>query len=241
MDGAPTPLRGTLATAGGVVGWAFTDAHLGDLGASVGDDDRLALEQSVAPLPWVMVHQVHGDGVLDLTGNQPLPVAATTGALADVEADAIVIDRPGVVVAVRSGDCAPLLLVGSGPVVAAVHAGWRGLVAGVVEAAVATMGVPVTEALLGPCIWPCCYAFGEADLARAEARFGPAVRGRTADGQLALDVPVAVDAALAAAGAPGATRVGGCTGCGVLPMFSHRVRAESGRQAGAVWIETAHV
>jgi polyphenol oxidase len=237
MEPPARPLRGLVAVAGGTAGWAFTTAEDGDLAATVTDDDRHHIEQSVVPRRWVMAHQVHGADVLTLTGDVPLPSVAAPGAIVSVNADAIVTDHRRVAVAVRTGDCAPVLLVGDGPVVAAVHAGWRGLVAGVIEAAVQAMGVPVTRAFLGPCIWPCCYAFGAVELATVEERCGATVRARTGEGAMALDVPAAVDAALALAGAPAAERVGACTGCGQPPMFSHRVRRESGRQAGVVWID----
>jgi polyphenol oxidase len=236
---SPTPSawRGALHVPGGTVGWAFSTAADGDLGAEVDDALRHQRQQAIVAKRWVMAHQVHGADVVDLTGGASLPAIAQPGAIADVEADAIVTDGPDLAVAVRIGDCAPLLLVGAGPVVAAVHAGWRGLVAGVVETAVATLGVPVEHALLGPCIGACCYAFAEADLAPVADHFGQVVRATTTEGAPALDVPAAVDAALMRAGAPRAERIGGCTGCGSPEMFSHRVRHQTGRQAGVVWIE----
>jgi copper oxidase (laccase) domain-containing protein len=121
--------------------------------------------------------------------------------------------------------------------VAVVHAGWRGLAAGIVRRAVdavAALGGPVTHTVLGACIGPECYEFGEDDLAVVVAATGPAARGRTALGGTALDVPAAVTAALVAAGAPEPLRLGGCTAC-EPGWFSHRARGESGRQALVVW------
>jgi polyphenol oxidase len=241
MEPAAPSLRGQVTVVGGTVGWAFTAAHDGDLAATVPDDVRHQVEQSVVALRWVMTRQVHGAAVLRLTGSDELPSgvspADSPGTIAGVDADAIVTDRPGLAVAVRTGDCAPLLLVGDGPVVAAVHAGWRGLVAGVVESAVASLGVPVHRALLGPCIGPCCYAFGADDLAAVEGRFGAGVSSETRHGAVALDLPATVTAALLQAGVASADRIGSCTGCGEPRMFSHRIRAEAGRQAGVVWID----
>jgi polyphenol oxidase len=232
-----TPARGSFTVAGGTVGYAFTSAEDGDLGLEVDDATRHARQQAVAPMPWLMAHQVHGAAVLRRMGDASTP-APSPGAIAERAADAIVTDQAGLAVAVRVGDCAPVLLAGAGPVVAAVHAGWRGLVAGVVETAAAAMGVRVERALLGPCIGPCCYAFGEPELTEVAERFGASVTVRSDTGRTALDVPAAVNAALASAGAPAAERVGGCTGCGSPPrMYSHRVRQEPGRQAGVIWIE----
>ena len=113
---------------------------------------------------------------------------------------------------------------------AAVHAGWRGLVAGVVEAAAGAMsdlGATSVVGALGPCIHPCCYEFSEPDLARLAAALGSAVRGRTADGRPALDLPAAASAAMARAGVKEVGGVDRCTGCGG-GLFSHRVRAGGG-------------
>src|SRR5205823_3347186 len=101
-------------------------------------------------------------------------------------------------------------------VVAAVHAGWRGLAAGVLEAAVGevrqrTSG-PV-RAVLGPCIHPECYEFSPADLEPIAARLGPGVVGKTSRGEPALDVPRAVRLALAGAGVTDVTDVEVCTAC----------------------------
>src|SRR5205085_1070207 len=106
-------------------------------------------------------------------------------------ADASVSAGEGAVLSVLTADCGPVALVAPG-VVAAVHAGWRGLAAGVLEAAVGevrqrTSG-PV-RAVLGPCIHPECYEFSPADLEPIAARLGPGVIGKTSGGEPALDVP----------------------------------------------------
>jgi polyphenol oxidase len=106
-------------------------------------------------------------------------------------------------------------------------------VAAAVEAMV-DLGASAIEGALGPCVHPCCYQFSEKDLAGLVGAFGPEVRGRTADGRPALDVPAAVGAALAGAGVTMADQIARCTGCGG-GLFSHRVRAEPERQAMIVW------
>ena len=131
----------------------------------------------------------------------------------------------------------PVALVAPG-VVGAVHAGWRGLAAGIVEAAVAALrhrsSGPV-RAVLGPCIHPECYEFSPGDLEPIAARLGPGVIGTTAGGRPALDVPRAVRLALAGAGVTDVADVGVCTACSA-DHFSHRARGETERQALVAWL-----
>ena len=90
------------------------------------------------------------------------------------------------------------------------------------------------HALLGPCIRPGCYEFGADDLAQVARRLGDGVRGTTATGAPALDVPAAVRAALGRVGVVEVDDVGICTACSPV-HFSHRARRELGRQALVVW------
>ncbi|MDZ7734055.1 MAG: laccase domain-containing protein [Acidimicrobiia bacterium] len=133
---------------------------------------------------------------------------------------------------------APIVLVAEEGVVATIHAGWRGLLAGIVTAgvrAVRTAGGRTITAVLGPCIHRECYEFGPADLQRLEGRLGATVRASTAAGRPALDLPAAVRAALVAEGIDRLEDVDRCTGCD--PSFhSHRVRGDTGRQATLAWI-----
>jgi hypothetical protein len=185
--------------------------------------------------------QVHGAEVVAIagsgdrasTGPGPWPtVAVFAGA-----GDSLVSDAASGALAVLTADCASLALGSEEGVFAAVHAGWRGLSEGVVEASVATMramGATEVAGALGPCVHPCCYEFSDGDLARVAAVHGDAVRGRTSTGRPALDLPAAVSAALAAAGATETVGVDACTGCGG-GYFSHRARGDTGRQALVVW------
>ena len=180
------------------------------------------------PEAWTCLHQVHGAGVHVAVGPQP------PGRLP--QADASVSAEAGAVLSILTADCAPVALVAPG-VVGAVHAGWRGLAAGVVEAAVTRVteraGRP-PAAVLGPCIHPCCYEFSPGDLALVSGRLGPGVEGRTAAGNLALDVPAAVRLALHGAGVEEITDLGVCTACSSR-HFSHRRDGRTGLQAMLVW------
>ncbi len=121
----------------------------------------------------------------------------------------------------------------------AVHAGWRGLLAGVLPATVEQMralGATEITAWLGPCIRPRCYEFGADDLAVVAQRLGEEVRATTAWGTPALDVAAGVRRSLAEAGVASIIDSGVCTACSPV-HFSHRARGDVGRQAAQVWLE----
>lgn len=207
----------------------FTDTTDGSF--ALGEPAEL-LEQrrrAVTDLPVTWLTQVHGAGVVDV--DRP-------GEGAGVSADAAVTAVAGAALAVITADCAPLVLA-SDRAVAAVHAGWRGLVAGVVGEAVrglAEHGQGPVRAWLGPCIRARCYEFGAADLDAVAEVLGDTVRGRTAWGTPALDVSAAVAVALDAAGVTDLVDTGVCTACSPV-HFSHRARGDRGRQAAFVWLE----
>lgn len=211
-----------------VVRWRFTDASDGDLAAgSAGVGGRRA---SVVDLPWTWLRQVHGARVVTVT--QP---AACAGA----EADAAVTARPGLALAVGVADCAPVLLRGDGAF-GVVHAGWRGLAAGVVGNAVSALrdlGVSDLTAVVGPCIEAGCYEFGAADLDEVVAVLGDGVRSATAAGRPALDVRAGVLAALASAGVTEVDIDPRCTAC-EPDLWSHRGASDPQRQVLVAWMES---
>lgn len=164
---------------------------------------------------WSVVKQVHG------------AVAVRAGLPGDLrDADALWTDDPGFTLAVMSADCVPVLVATHGRVGLA-HAGWRGLVGGIVEAAVeAVGGAPVVFA--GPAIGPCCYEVGD-DVARLfRSRFGAGIE---ASGRR-LDLWAAAEAAAMQAGASSFRAARVCTSCHPELFFSHRRdRGHTGRQA----------
>jgi hypothetical protein len=202
---------------------ANVDENRGRIGAALGGPGS-------DPAEWISLHQVHGARVY------PSDVAGPTASRPAPEADAAVSAESDAVLSVLTADCAPVALVAPG-VVGAVHAGWRGVLAGVLEAAVAEIrrrsDGPIT-AVLGPCIHPECYEFSAADLEPIAARLGPEVAGETAAGQLALDLPVAVALALTEAGVTDITDIGVCTACSA-DHFSHR---RDGRLHGVTGLQT---
>ena len=177
---------------------------------------------------WTVLHQVHGPRVVVV--DQP---GGSTGE----SADAAVTAKPGAALAVLTADCAPIGLASPEGVLGVVHAGWTGLRAGVVESAVTTMrrlGATRIEAVLGPCIHPCCYTFGDEELQDMTARYGQSVRARDRYGSPALDLPAAVHVALHNAGARLVGDVGSCTGCSGR-YWSWRRSSTTRRQATVVW------
>jgi copper oxidase (laccase) domain-containing protein len=185
-----------------------------------------------------MVDEVHGTEVYaaDRAGSaEPWPLAAT--------ADVIVTSRCDAPIAIWAADCAPVALFGREGSIAALHAGWRGLAAGILEVglgALADRGDRAEVAVLGPVIHPCCYEFGLDDLRSVAASLGVApgaILGRTIAGAPALDVPAAVSTALRAAGVA-VVAIGSCTGCGGR-WYSHRCRRDRGRHALVAWSEPA--
>jgi len=238
----------TICTLDGNVHAAWSDASRGDLRPTgQGPDDGRALAEFAADLGQVTGDtiervcwqtQVHGSEVRSVSWEVSPggPSGAPTLWFLGV-GDAMVSPTPGVALCVLTADCGPLALSSPEGIFGAVHAGWRGLIDGVIEQAVERMrdlGATDVTAALGPCIHTPCYEFAVAGIANVAAAYGPAVRGTTTDGSPALDLAAGVTAAVTVAGARMVGGVDVCTACGG-GQFSHRARAETGRQALLVW------
>lgn len=182
-------------------------------------------------------HQMHGAGVVFLrAGDDARPEGR------DPKGDALVTDDPARVVAVRVADCAPVLLsTVDGRVVAAVHAGWRGVVAGVAAAAVKSMQVIVDKpimAAIGPCIGAAQFEVGDEVAAEFRRIFGddPSILLRRAsDARSCIDLRAALRLQLERAGAAEVEQVGGCTVTDASLYFSHRRdKGVTGRMIGVI-------
>lgn len=198
----------------------------GDMAASgpVGERRRRA----VVDLPWTVLQQVHGARVV--TVDHP-------GGASGEPADAAVTRCSDAALAVLTADCAPIALASPEGIVGVAHAGWKGLRAGVVEATVQSMrrmGATRVEAVLGPCIHPCCYTFGEDELLEMESRLGRHLRSHDRQGRPSLDLPGGVRAALHVAGATLVGEAGICTGC-TDGLWSWRTGRTPRRQATVAW------
>jgi YfiH family protein len=230
---APPNVRIRITTrAGGRSVGPYTSFNLGD---HVGDDPvavaanraLLNMHLSVKPL-WLK--QVHGTRCIDAA-------QASAGA----EADASFTRTPGIACAVLTADCLPVLLCDTaGSVVAAVHAGWRGLAAGIIETTVTAMSVPENTVLawLGPAIGPDHFEVGsevrEAFITHhpeAAAAFTPHGNNRWLCNlyQLARQ-------RLAALGVHHVASGDLCTMCDHTHYFSYRRDGTTGRMASLIWL-----
>ena len=216
---------------------AVTECSDGDVHPEIVDADTLLRRQlTLTGNRWVMLDEVHGVNVVtvDSLASVAWPLAGT--------GDVIVAEQSTETLAVWVADCAPLALFGAnGTSRVVAHAGWRGLADGVIDVAVDALestGTQVAAAVLGPCIHPCCYEFGDADLEQVARGVGASasdVAGSTSWGTRALDVPAAVTAGLARRDIE-IDVAGTCTGCD-RRFRSHRRRAELERHALVAWFE----
>lgn len=139
-------------------------------------------------------------------------------------ADALISRTPGLAVAVRVADCCPILLASEdGRQVAAVHAGWRGLVAGVIEATVKQLGVPPTSlvAAIGPCIGPDAFEVGP-EVAEAFSAYPGRIRAVSGSDRSHADLAGACCDAVGATGVQEVDCAHLCTFENEKLFFSHR-------------------
>ena len=225
---------GVSSGANGIFASLNLGDHVGDDPASVAANREIVGRRMDARPVWLK--QVHGVRVVD--------VAACDGQLPP-EADAAFARHSGVACAVMTADCLPVLLCDTqGQVVAAAHAGWRGLLAGVLEATVAAMKTPGRDlmAWLGPAIGPRAFEVGEelrnafvdADPDAAKA-FQPAIGGKWL-----ADIYLLARQRLVKRGVE---RVFGGNFCTVTEkvngnerFFSYRRDGQTGRMASLIWL-----
>lgn len=231
---APPNVHAMSTTRGGGYGSGAYDSF--NLASHVGDDpvavaaNRQLLRNRLPVVP-VWLKQVHGVRCVDV---------ATAGH--DAEADASFSRTPVQACAVLTADCLPLLLCDeAGTVVAAVHAGWRGLAAGVIEAAAGAMQVPGARLLawLGPAIGPAAFEVG----AEVRAAFLQQDQGAAAafvphgTGKWLCDLYVLARRRLARLGVKRIHGGGDCTYTQRERFFSYRRDGITGRMATLVWLE----
>ena len=234
----PSRVRAFVTTRAGGVSAAPYDRF--NLGTRCGDDPSLvstnrALLRDCLPGEPVWLRQVHGARALDagtviqVNGDEP-------------EADASYTRAAGVVCTVLVADCMPVLLADrAGTAVAVAHAGWRGMSSGVIEAAVAGMGLTAGDivAWLGPAIGPEHFevggdvlnAFAQAD-SRAAAAFKP-YPGRP--GKWLCDLYALARLRLASLGIDAVYGGGYCTVSDVR-CFSFRRDKITGRMGAFIWL-----
>ena len=215
-------------------------AHVEDAVEAVVENRRLL--RAAAGLPAVprWLAQVHGVRVCDLDAEAIRGPADTVGA--PEPADAAVTRKPGHVCAILTADCLPVLLATqSGDRVGAAHAGWRGLAAGVIEAAVAALGSSGETLLawLGPAIGPRHFEVG-AEVREELLRADEAAEGAfTANsrGRYMADLYALARSRLRRVGVERIHGGGECTYSAADKYFSHRRDGLTGRQVTLIWME----
>jgi YfiH family protein len=219
----PTPAR---------VKAMVTTRVFGDMGAEAGKEKLRAL----LPGEPVWLRQVHGTVVVHADSKPDMERP---------QADAAVARKAGSVCVVMAADCMPVLLADeAGGVVAAAHAGWRGLCAGVIEAAVgemrAAMRVPAAGVIawLGPAIGPRVYEVGEEVRAEFLARDAAAASAfvATRPGHWLLDLYAVARQRLAKLGVERVYGGGLCTYSDPERFYSYRRDRASGRMAALIWL-----
>jgi len=201
----------------GYPGVAFTTADEGDIRGNPAERAAVAGRLGISR-QWAVSDQVHGRVVV--RAEAPINHG---------EADALFTTRTGLPLAVFTADCLGVALI-SEAAVGVAHAGWRGIVAGVVPALLEAMtaaGVPPERAALGPGIGPCCYEVGGEVAAQL-----PEHVSETTWGTVSVDLPSAVRSHL---GDIPVWEAGSCTRCSV-GFHSHRADATSARMATISWL-----
>ncbi|MGI4776583.1 MAG: peptidoglycan editing factor PgeF [Janthinobacterium lividum] len=239
----PAGVRAVCTTRAGGVSFGPYESlnlgrHVGDAPADVAAN-RALLREAIGTRP-VFLQQVHGTEVLAL---DPRSADRSDGAVAD----ACTTTSPGVACTIMVADCLPVLFADTaGTRVAAAHAGWRGLAAGVLERTVEAFARPPV-AWLGPCIGPREFEVGdevkaafETQASEAAACFVPS----STSGKWRADLPALARQRLRAAGIEKVHGNDGsdawCTVRNPLRFFSYRRDGVGGRFAACVWIDPRH-
>ncbi|BAL25434.1 peptidoglycan editing factor PgeF [Azoarcus sp. KH32C] len=232
---APSNVRAFVTTRhGGVSSGPYASmnlgTHVGDSPSAVAQNRWLL--RSCLPAEPLWLEQVHGIEIAD----------ADAVAEGTPKADASVATRPSAVCAIMTADCLPVLFCDDmGTVVAAAHAGWRGLAAGVLDAAVARMAVPPGRILawMGPAIGPDAFEVGD-EVRQAFCAGNPAAtdafRPAAQRGKWMADLFLLARLRLAALGVTRIFGGGECTWSDPLRYFSYRRDGVTGRMASLVWL-----
>lgn len=186
-----------------------------------------------------VLRRVAGEAPADLAWakqiHSPTVLPAQPGACG--EGDALWTDRTGLALSVVTADCVPVVLAGPGGI-AAVHAGWRGLVNGVISATLCELPGQLSEwtAWIGPAIGACCYEVDEDVAAQVVASSDPAVAVPGPAGRPHLDLPGVARRQLEAAGVGEVVWLVRCTRCDEEKLSSYRREGKGGgRNVAFIW------
>ncbi len=209
----------------------------GDSPANVAANRAALIKLATLPSPPHWLRQVHGVGVHRFERDE------AAGDDTPIEADASVTSAPGAVLAILTADCLPVVFAArDGGEIAAAHAGWRGLAAGVLERTLEAMTTRAADVVvwLGPAAGSLAYEVGGEVFdafvvpdAGASAAFVPTRAGHWRVDLYALARRRLLAAGVASAAIHGGTR---CTIREADAFFSHRRDATTGRLATLAWI-----
>lgn len=174
------------------------------------------------PGSWTSGRQVHGAAPVHVTARERGAGASSPETTLE-GIDALWTEQPGTVLAVLIADCVPVLLADPhARRIGVVHAGWRGMTSGVIEATVASMDADTAslQAFIGPSIGPCCYEVGEDVAEPARRALGPDVAKQ--NGTMRVDLWEGARIALRRAGVPVVHLAALCTRCEPSRFYSHR-------------------
>lgn len=236
----------TLRHGAGVSAAPFDSFNLGNFRSDDGDDpgavarNRAELvERFALPSTPHWLKQVHGTQVLRFE----VPAAPAHPEVSEPEADAALTCTPGVVLAILTADCLPVVFAAKdGSELAAAHAGWPGLSKGMLEATLAAMRTPAGEVMawIGPAAGPARYEVGRNvfDVFVEQDEGAAACFVPTREGHWLADLPALARRRLAASGMAAADIHGGelCTISDPQRFFSHRRDGRSGRIATIAWL-----
>jgi purine-nucleoside/S-methyl-5'-thioadenosine phosphorylase / adenosine deaminase len=232
---APGPyVVGFTNRTGGVSGGAYESLNLGalteDEPENVTENRRRACasvgaDSETATMAW----QHHG---AEVTRAEPRGIV-TPGTMFE-RCDGLWSEEPRQAMMLLTADCLPVAIVranGAKPALAILHVGWRGLLAGIVEAGARALGDGKLAAAIGPGIGPCCYEVGEQVAEPFRVAYDDVVRDRR------LDLWSAAEQALREAGCQDVERADLCTYCHPELFFSHRRdKGRTGRQGVVAYI-----
>lgn len=206
--------------------------HVGDDPSHVVQNRRRLIQALHLPAMPLWLQQVHGMVVVNAAAAKP-----------GYEADASYVNRQGIVCAVLTADCLPLLLCDDGGTrVAAVHAGWRGLLNGIIENTVCALRRPGSQLLawLGPAIGPKAFEVGDevraafiAEDPAAAVAFSPSPAGRWL-----ADIYCLARQRLARVHVAMIYGEHWCTVSDATRFYSYRRDGVTGRMASLIWLDT---
>ena len=205
--------------------------HVGDAADAV-RENRTRLSQLLRlPAEPCWLEQVHGSHVVEVATYVTPPAA-----------DACIARAANQVCAVMTADCLPVLFCSlDGDRVAAAHAGWRGLAAGILESTVSSLGLPGSQLLawFGPAIGPQAFAVGDEVRIAFTARDAATVTAfqRNTNGQWLADIYHLARLELARLGVHAVYGGDACTVSDEARFFSYRRDGQTGRMASLIWIE----